>query len=271
MLITRDFVMLNYPKTGSSFTRKALKKIHRHRDKGMRNLLIHLGLSKPSLQEFLLPILDRHNPEGKISQHGTYRQIPEVHRGKPVVSVIRNPLSRMVSAWRFGWWLDNPPAPAEQIQEQYPNFPNLGFREFYEMQEDIGLRNRLGKIQLPSPIGINTVHFIQFFFPDPASILCKIDADYHAEDLKKEMPDITFLHQENLNEEFGRYLRQMGYREDEIAQIDKLGKVNVTDDGQDKKHFLDYYDDDMLQNALRKERLLFGLFPEYAPERRSTD
>jgi len=81
MIITDDFVMLNFPKTGSSFAREALKRLYAN-----RNII-----------ELMLPKITEKRYRDRVDQHGTFRQIPLAHKNKPVLSITRNPLSRFQS------------------------------------------------------------------------------------------------------------------------------------------------------------------------------
>lgn len=72
MLIISDFFLLNYPKTGTTFTRRIIKTIYKNK-----------------YEELPLPvILDR------IFPHEIYPQIPLERQGNKAVSVIQNPFDR---------------------------------------------------------------------------------------------------------------------------------------------------------------------------------
>ncbi len=162
MVITDQFVMLNLPKTGSSFARKALKKVH-HYDTLPNKILRKLSLAGSSMIELSHPSLDRQFPEDLRDQHGTYRQIPEEHRHKTVVSVIRNPVDRYVSAYLFGWWKINLHTTEKRLRQAFPHFPELSFREYYEMINLFGRENRLRGMSPRIDLGFYTIQFIQFF------------------------------------------------------------------------------------------------------------
>jgi len=136
MLATKDFVLLNMPKTGSSFARSVIKKAYRAR--ATRSPLSRVAklwgashLSDP-LEEILVAPLDARHRSG-LSQHGTIEQIPNRHRAKPIISVTRHPLTRLVSAYRFKDWARFPPAQVTQLEAEFPSWPNLSVEEWYDM------------------------------------------------------------------------------------------------------------------------------------------
>ena len=57
MIITKDFVVINYPKTGSTFVRTVIKKLYEKRK--TKNPIIKLGqrigLIEPEIIELILP------------------------------------------------------------------------------------------------------------------------------------------------------------------------------------------------------------------------
>lgn len=263
MVITDQFVMLNLPKTGSSFARKALKRVH-HYDALPNKILRKLSLPGSSMIEMYLPSLDRRFPEGLQDQHGTYRQIPEGHRHKTVVSVIRNPFDRYVSAYLYGWWKTNLHTTKKRLQEAFPCFPDLSFGEYYEMIKLFGRENRLKGISPKIDLGFYTIQFIQFFFREPEKTLRLIDGDY----LKQkrylhDMAEVVFLHQENLNGELYDFLRSLGYPERDIGFIRNAEKVNVTPRGDNQRRWEDLCSEDLRADILNKDRLIFELFPEF--------
>jgi hypothetical protein len=263
MIITDRFVMLNFPKTGSSFARKALRKIHRYETLPNR-ILRKLNVPQSSMIELSLPSVDRRFPDGLQDQHGTYRQIPEGHRHKTVVSIIRNPFDRYVSAYLFGWWKTNLPTTEKRLLEAFPNFPDLSFREYYEMTNLFGRENRLRGLSPRIDLGFYTIQFVQFFFQDPERALRRIDGDYITRKrYLDDMAELVFLHQENLNSELYDFLLAMGYPEADIAFIHNAERVNVTPRAENQCRWEDLLSADLQEDILNKDRLVFDIFPEY--------
>ena len=76
MLITDRFVMLNFPKTGSSFARKTLKQIHGY-DSLPNRALRRLGLpDRSGMTEILTPNQLFGERWRKVNQHAAWNQIP---------------------------------------------------------------------------------------------------------------------------------------------------------------------------------------------------
>lgn len=266
MIITERAVFLNFPKTGSSFIRAALKQATGYNRPTYR-LLRSLRLPhKPPMVELLLPSIDRQHPAGLSDPHGTYRQIPLEHRDKVIVAAIRNPFHRYVSTYRFGWWARHPHANPEVLREAYPAFPDLTFGEYMDMLHRFGRPNRLGELSPTIELGFMTIQFIQLFFRDPDRVLRCMDHAYiEQRAYLDDMPDIVFLHQENLNQELYQCLVDLGYPEDQVRFILNAARVNVTPGPTEANRLEDLYTPELVARILERDRLLFDRFPEYQP------
>lgn len=265
MIITNRFVMLNFPKTGSSFARKILKDIHKkYQTWPFKLLRMSNLLDTPYMIERFVPMIDEYRTLGMNSQHGTYIQIPQTHKLKKIISITRSPLSRYVSAYLYGWWKEYPLAPVEKISKIFPSFPDLNFEEYWEMLNIFGLEDRLKGITPPIKLGYHTIQFIQFYFYNPDKVLSNINFDYISEqNYRRDMAKVTFLHQENLNQELFDFLLQEGYPEKDITFIKDANRVNETPHELKKKDIIRFYTKDVLEDLLQRDRLLFEIFPEY--------
>lgn len=264
MIITDSFVMLNFPKTGSSFTRTVLKRVHEY-DTLRNRIRRTLGLGNdPAMLELMRPVIDRQFPKGIRGQHGTYRQIPEEHRHKQIVSITRNPFDRYISTYLFGWWKSHLQASEEKLRETFPHFPDLSFEEYYYMMNCFGRPNRLRGIEPPIELGIHTIQFIQFYFPAPEHVLSTIDDDYvRQKRYLEDMAQVAFLHQENLNEELHQFLLNVGYPQEDIHFIREAGRINVTSREENQRNRDQFYTPELVNDVLLKDRLIFEIFPEY--------
>ncbi|SMM98395.1 hypothetical protein SPONN_2294 [uncultured Candidatus Thioglobus sp.] len=257
MIITDDFVMLNLPKTGSTFARKAIRTAYgQHK---ISRLLSKIQLIHPCVIDLATPNLDFLGGRGgeQKNQHGVLRQIPKEHKNKPIVSITRNPFSRYVSAYTYKSWQN------KQRFSQYPNFPNLSFAEFYQMKQDIDAKQRLHGIHPKIPLGFYTVQFIQFYFAQPEKVLKKIDNHYiESEQFKNDMSDISFLQQENLNQDLGNFLAEKGIPSKKLAFLKDAKKINVA---LGDKDFWQFYTPKLIEQVLERDKLLFKIFPQYLP------
>lgn len=263
MIITNDFVMLNFPKTGSSFSRKVIKQLYSEQCSKTRKLMERLHICNPSVIELMLPKIDEKLNYNRTGQHGTLRQIPLPDRKKPIVSVTRNPIERYKSTYLYRWWEKYPPADIQIIQEKYPHFPNLSFSEYYEMIHLYGKQNRLQNIVPQLELGLHTIQFIQFYFDEPENVLRKMDSTYIEQELfRHDMHPIVFLHQENLKLELRDFLLDTGFNTNQVGFIDGMEKVNVTKNPQDDLK-LDF---DIQNTIIERDRLIYKIFPEYLPK-----
>lgn len=265
MIITERFVMLNFPKTGSSFARMVIKRLYKQYDAALYRWFMKLGLAETrGLLELRMPAIDSQAMMGRNNQHGTYRQIPPEHLHKKIFTIVRNPLDRYVSSYLFRWWQKYPLASMEQLCAVWPHFPNLSFAEFYDMFHRFGREERLHGVRLKTDLGRSTIQFIQFYFPDPARVLELLDDAYIEEArYRDDMANITFLHQENLNQELYDFLLGLGYPARQLDFIRHAEKLNITPRTEDQKKLRDFYTPALVEQIYARDKLLFDIFPEY--------
>ena len=258
MLITNDFVMLNFPKTGSSFARDVIKRLYDNRPS------ISNGKMSPAVIGLTLSKIDEINDYGIRDQHGTFRQIPSEHLHKPILSVMRNPISRYESTYFFRWWEKYPPSSQSEIMKRYPGFPQLSFDEYYEMMHIYGRENRLQGITPKIDLGLMTIQFIQFYFKDPQAVLNKIDDNYiESKQYVNDIAPVMFIHQENLRKELMQFLIQLGIPAHEVEFIESMQKVNVTERNLLPSNKGTVIDDRVKKKIREREMLIFSLFQEY--------
>lgn len=265
MLVTDQFVVLNFPKTGSSFVRATIKRIHDF-NAWPKPMLRKLHIPhRSSLQEFILPVIINENHPYQLSPHGTYQQIPEKHKNKIIVSITRNPFDRYVSQYLFGWWKEEYlHAYPLYIYKKYPRFPDISFQDYYNMVHCVGRKSRLKDASPGIDLGMHTIQFIQFFFKDPYKTLCEIDAEYTQQKrYQADIPEIFFLHQEHLNQELHDFLIACDYPQEKINFILNAKKVNISRRSKHQQNLADFYTPDLIEQIRYRDKLLFKLFPEY--------
>lgn len=256
MIITNDFILINFPKTASSFTREVIKKVYeRYSDK--------------LFEEYFAPVIVDSKLAGQTSQHGTVQQIPSAHKSKRIISIIRNPFDRYVSLYTFGWWKDHPQTDFNILKNEFPTYPNISFYEFFKMTDRYGKKNALtaSGIDYDVDIGLHSVQFIQYYSYDPASTFKRIITfGWRKEDLKVFFPDILFLHQEDLRNELLDFLQSLDLDKNDLQFIKTLDPINVSRDLNDKD-FWKFYDDYLIDLILEKDRLIFDIFPNFRPKK----
>jgi hypothetical protein len=266
MILTEQFVLLNFPRTGSTFARAAVKKLYERRNGPSPRQAPSARPGNPTaIRELLLPI-DRTISAFRTkrhSQHGSFGQIPPTDQGKPVVSVIRNPFDLIVSHFEHGFWKENPIADEKALRARFGSYPDLDFDEYLAMAEEFGLPDVLKGRRIDADVGPQTIHFIRFFFRDPDAVLDRLTDEYiDRREFVGELPEIRFLHTENLRRELRDFLVSVGFLPEETEFIESLPRKNVAASRRNRP-WAEYYDDERMRAIRRKERMLFLLFPEY--------
>ncbi len=272
MIITDNFVLLAFPKTGTTYTTNALRTIH-----ARRGLLGRVWPQRWQKRDFPRPGYREHRIElpaappyhkARMTRHGTYRDIPVQERDKLIASIIRNPFTRYTSAYLFQTRMRKhlrPVAAPEVLKSAYPGYPELSFADYYDMLQRFETPRELGGITPAIELGSQTVHFINFYFRDPEAVFRRIDRDYiEQERFREDMADIYFMHQESLRDEFGHFLRKMGYSDLECELASSQRQKNVAERKKEETSLGHFYDDALRQRVLERDALIFKMFPEYA-------
>lgn len=236
MIATDDFVILNLPKTGSTFVRNVVKEIFYRRNKNVLTKALHkLGVRRIGYREIMT---DHPMKANYQDQHGCFDQIPVKHNNKPILSVVRDPYSRMESSYRFRWWAKHPFLEKDRLTELFPGFPDLTFKEFtkfYALESDEFKRKY--KVDEGLKIGKQSIQFIRLFFKNHEAVFRSLNENYISEGLfKRDMCHITFIKNENLNEELAHFLSQYGFSQNELDFIRNHKKVNATKNDTSKSH-----------------------------------
>lgn len=232
MIITKKFVMLNLPKTGTTFTVSILKELYEYNNKGwIIKILYKLGIISPKIEELILPNLKM--PNRFPDKHGTYAQIPDKHNGKEIISIIRNPYSRFLSSYKFKAWA-NPKyleVSKDIIEKCFPNFPNLTIDEYVDLNV-YAEKRRLNQIRAKDvynlkDLGAQTIQFVQMFFKEPVTVLNLINDEYIlTKEYQNDMANVKFLKQENLNQDLIKFLKEQGFSQDEVEIVNNSKKLN---------------------------------------------
>jgi len=229
MIITDNLVILNLPKTGSSFVRKVVKDIFlkRKNNKFFAKVLNKLGIKSIGYKEIMAQHHSRHNYK---DQHGFYDQIPDEDKNKKILSVVRDPYLRLESIYKFKWWVSYPPLEQEELYSNFPNFPDLTLEQYLEMQ--IIFNEKMKKkynIDKDVVIGNQSIQFISFFFKNHKKVLADLNNEYIINGLyKDDMCNVSLISNENLNEELISFLSKNGFQKEELNFILNHKKVNVT-------------------------------------------
>ena len=264
MIITDSFVMLNYPKTGSTFARQMVKKAYKQRCNRLQKLAIKLKLKQAPVQDYKTV----NTRVGVVDQHGNINLIPREHSHKTVVSIMRDPVARYVSQYTYQWWAKYPPASEDEIKKIFNSFPDLGFEEFYEMSHRFALprflEGALDKEAVQDRIGLQTAQFLWFFVRDAGKVIADVvNGKADLEKILLALKDIVFLHQENLDEELKAFLiNRAGFSDGHVSFISDKSKINASaTKGFDGMAVPEH----VRQKIYQREAFLYEIFPEYRP------
>lgn len=261
MIICNDFIVLNFPKSGSTFVREMIKEIYKRRHS--KNILSQIAykakLKELPYKELLLPNFQSPNLRNRerIGQHGAYCQIPIEHIHKPILTVARNPYELFMTSYKVKWWSWFYPDEKEKLQKLFPNFPELKLNEYIQLSSlSVERKN-------DTSIGLLTVQFIRMYFKEPEKILENISEDYiNSNEYKKDIAkNITFIKQEHLNEELANYLLQFGFKKSETDFIRTHIKVNETKHSTLHKEIL--WTNEAIDYVKYSERFLFKILSDY--------
>lgn len=269
MVITDKFVFIHEPKTGGTFVRKALDDLHRiNSDSTLiaRTFKRFTGKHKNKL------VNKNQIYQESLPYHGTCHDIPESERGKPILSIARNPFDLYVCFYYFGWWKTHPEDSFdnfELVKEQYPHFPELSFEEFLIMANTsfddfklIGHQN----IPLENRLGWYSTRFIRYYFKNPGIIYPLINDSYiEAKKYREDMFDVHFMRTHRLNQDLYDFLVAMGYSKSRLAFILNLEKIRPEEEAKKRPDYNweKYYTQELKNFILRKDKLLFSLFPDF--------
>jgi hypothetical protein len=260
VLIAEKFVFVHQPKTGGTFVRDVLLEIENQQKNG--TLYSHLARLGFARNLFSL--------EYTTEYHDTCRDIPGDHQVKPILSIVRNPFDFYVSFYYFGWWVSHPEdsySDFENVKRRYPHFPELSFSEFLELANTHFPEFKvLGDYEpdASSP-GYYSAQFLLFFFRNPAETYQRIkEKQTDLDELRKGMFDVQFMRTHRLGLDLYTFLARNGYPHRLIKRIPEKEPVRPEEQRRQRPstQYLSYYNDELRRYVLKKERLLFALFPD---------
>lgn len=260
MVITKDFIFIHLPKTGGTFVTKILKEVYQYNGSyvSIKNKL-YLRYRKIWNNE-LIP-----NTNRQYGQHGGCNQIPTKYKNLPIVSIIRNPFDRYVSQYEFGWWKKYSPIEKNVMINEFPNYPDLSFNDYLKYLNNILIQKLLKGFKPKINIGIMTYQFVLYYFKNPIEVLKNLDENYLKGNYINDLYRITFLRQQNLNEDLYNLLLQNGFAAHKIDFIKNSKKIYPKEGGRmEYSNWKDYYDKDHLKIILNFDSLIFNIFPEYS-------
>jgi hypothetical protein len=275
MILTCDFVILNHPKTGSTFVREMIQKAEKERGNHIRRYKSNEWkwkiLSSIAPLGIRLPYLELHHPRlwsktKHVDQHGGSCMVPRGYRHLPHGVGIRNPFELYVSHYEFEWWKENPQLAEDTISKNFPDFPDLSFRQFVEFTCLSGqfFARRAG-VSLQRQLGAQTIRYVRTLFREPANVLSKLSESFiKTGEYRKYLPNFTYFRTTDLNSDLFDFLSEHRYEKSEIDFIRSHNKVKPEESGNSNERapWRDYYTDGLLEKVASREKLLFMLLEE---------
>ena len=229
MLITKNFVLLNNPKTGSTFARKAIQDVLENRGiKILNKLIFHYAPTFSTYQQIKLQNVRFPNLSLKPSQHGGYCQIPYEHKDKFVFSIVRHPVSKLISAYKYQSWTRQPKISADHLTSIFPHFPELNFKEFLQYTSLVA-QKECKNWNLPIDLGPQTLQFIWMFFKEPITTLKNMTPSFFSNrEYASHLGPLHFIRQENLVQELITTLEQFNFSKKELSRIKEFSPRNLS-------------------------------------------
>ena len=263
MIFTDKFVYLHQPKTGGTFVTSALYRLHvegvrqplRYK---LRNRFRKHHLHKSRFGSFVY----------SKNKHGTSREIPAGHRGKPILASVRNPYDWWVSEYEFGWWkrkeFAEERSDVRRALVNFPRYPELTFAEFLELSNTV-CRPFASPLDSPRP-GRASQLFAVFYFGEPQLAIARMDDEYVAsKGYRGDFAEETyFLRTNTLNRDLHEFLLGMDYPASDIEFV--LGMERVLPFGKGRsgeQKWQRYFTPELKEIVRRKEALIFSMFPEF--------
>lgn len=244
MLLTDRFVFIHQPKTGGTFVTEMLERLLARRKSARGG---------PALVN--------------TEKHGTCDDIPEGHRGLPILSIFRNPWSRYVSQYHFSWWKGSLPPRIDPaaLKRDYPSFPEVTFPQYVAMVNRHFVPAGDAAAPASAPLGYNTHQFVRFYFRDPPASWKRLDdAALRDGTFRGDMHPVRFLHQDRLNRDLHDALAGLGFDPKELAFILEQGKVLPKAPRVAKRPdrpWWEMWTPDLEAVVRPRERLIWSLFP----------
>jgi hypothetical protein len=248
MIFTPDFVFIHFTKTGGTFVTQMLARLYGDR------------------------FVDVRSP----NEHGTCNDVPEEHRGKPLVSTARNPYDRYVSQYRYGWWRVTPEDYCGEavMREMYPHWPDITFEEFLELANTkfVGCFQRapngFANHNFPPErrLGWHTESFVRFYFHDPRQVFARLDEEaIESGGYLRDMYDVRFLRTDTLRQGLHDYLLSLGHRAEDLSFILAAERIVPQDGFKRAKNdpWQSYYTPALKELVRNRERLIFRHFPDF--------
>lgn len=279
MVFTDKFIYIHEPKTGGTFVREVLFRVHLPgREAGLAAAMQSLVSKATGRLKAKVSgtgqTRDYQTRYGPLTfwenKHGIRSEIPKEHREKVILATVRNPYDLYVSEFEFGWWKkpryhkDFRSLPG--FSTTYAHFPNLTFEEYVRLlNPDPDGQAIPADGAAPIGVGAFSRRFAKFYCRNPQEMMSKLDDEYIADErYRQDLLGIKFITTDRLNVDLQAFLLEMGYRETDVRFIRELGKIRPDNSQRrDDQRWEDYFTPELKQLVRERERMLFSLFPQF--------
>lgn len=228
MIITESFVWINNPKTASTFVRESLQSLYTYRslDLAKRWRMRNRWMKEVECLELRPRTGARY---GTPTPHGTVSQIPQANLQLPIASAFRSPLSRYLSLFNYGDWKnsDQYPDSIENIQNKFPNFPELDFKAYVQYANhfygNIELRIEAEK----ALIGPHSADFLRFFTLPKRNDAEVLEFDSWSQ-IQEALARVNFFTSSNINQELSAWLVRFHFDPKDLNFLQEKAPSNVS-------------------------------------------
>lgn len=235
MIITKDFVVLNFPKTGSTYIRTCLKSIYK------KNSVFNRIFNNRKIYEDLhFSKIYGNTLEKYKDQHAVFSQIPQKHIHKPIITIVRNPIGRVVSSFHYAWWKTHHLYDLKAIKKKYPSYPELDLITFAKFLNDADLAPDNLLKPYANVLGYNTRLFLIFYSAKPEDAAKKLlTGKYKLREVIES--NITFLQQEQLTQDLIDFIdSRTNIDSGPIREIESQNTGNYNTKGDLSQEFKNY-------------------------------
>jgi hypothetical protein len=208
MIITKNFAVLNFPKTGTSFLRTKMKEYYAGRFTCAENSLKYKFLRKIGSDYFC--DIKRMNPtvpyEHRYDQHGCYFQMPESHKYGKIITFVRDPVDWYLSAYYFrGWVRRTNLYTDEQLRKKTEDLQLNEFLEYHRMD----MKRSVPYLDFNENIGGLSIHYVWMYTTKPMDVFKMIGQKGVTDDILEYVPEnIKGFHFSNLSESSKKIMMQ---------------------------------------------------------------
>jgi hypothetical protein len=259
MIVTEKFIFIHLPKTGGTFVETCLQEVYQKRYKswfGKWSKWTGKSIHKRV-------VCDEKMFEGNI-MYGQHQGVEQINfkTELPIVSILREPYDWYASLYNFAWWKRNLHSKAHQYAgKNIASYPELNFTECIEFYGLCG--EYTSGFTVDYKIGYYSWYFISLYFKNPISVLKKINKDYIlSNEYLKDMHDVKFIWQGDLNLELFQMLNNFDYSNDEIDFVKDRKRVLPTGIGRKLKDNLVNEISELDKEKIREMDLLIFHFIE---------